>query len=107
MLYILHYVCAHACMGVCVSVTVMSIPTSCDVGAPQPSPTPSAPIYIFPSLPRFFHPLSMQVRVYESMCVFKVQKCYVVPVSLIPAEWIWLCASHTGDERIGWGGRAE
>ena len=56
------------CWCVCVCVTVMSIPTSYDVGTPLSPPAPSAPIYyIFPSLPRSFHPLSGRESV--SVCV--------------------------------------
>lgn len=87
-------------------VTITSIPASYDVGTPLSPPTPSAPIYsIFPSLRRSFHPLSVQVCV----CLWLKRGSAIckVPVSLIPAEWIWLCASHTGDERGGWRGRGE
>ena len=124
---------------VCVCVTVMSIPTSYDVGTPLSPPAPSAPIYyIFPSLPRSFHPLSgresVSVCVCTSLCAgvcvcvcVRVCACVCVcvccvwlkgssaickvQVSLIPAEWFWLCASHTGDEicwtTMGWERRVE
>lgn len=100
-----------------------SVPIYRSISDLSPPVWPSAPIAliysIFPSLPWFFHPLSRRACVSVWLPVFLCRVVHAcvhmydwlkwssaicrVPVSLIPAEWIQLCASHTGVERRGWG----